>query len=210
MQYQSNNPQYGYNLTSGGEVGFHFTDEVRKKLSQKTTQQWQHEEIRSRMIDSLKKSHANLPLSELQIQANMKRRGRHLSEETKQKMRGHTPWNKGKHSVISEDARRRQSEAHKGKIPANKGKHLSEEEKRVVSEKTRIGMNKPEVKQKIREANKRNTGKRFKYYVYQFQLDGTLVEIHRGYANAFRKTNVAASSIHSCVLGKNKTAGGYI
>lgn len=34
--YDTNNPKFGYNHTSGGEVGFSFSDEVKKKLSDKT------------------------------------------------------------------------------------------------------------------------------------------------------------------------------
>lgn len=43
-----------------------------------------------------------------------------ISEETKIKLRGKTPWNKG--ISPSEETRRKQSEARKGKTPWNKGK----------------------------------------------------------------------------------------
>ncbi|KKK93059.1 hypothetical protein LCGC14_2696650 [marine sediment metagenome] len=70
--------------------------------------------------------------------------GKSLPEETKQKMRGRipwnkgktgvqTPWNKGKTGVYSEATKRKLSEANKGQIPWNTGKRrapFSEEHKR--------------------------------------------------------------------------------
>ena len=58
--------------------------------------------------------------------------GFHHSEETREKMKGRIPWCKGKH--LSEETKRKLSEAHKGKSPWCKGKHLSEETKRKLSE----------------------------------------------------------------------------
>lgn len=57
--------------------------------------------------------------------------GKHLSEETKQKL---SEVNKGKHH--SEETKRKQSESHKGKTPWNKGKTncYSEETKTKKSE----------------------------------------------------------------------------
>lgn len=39
-KYRSNEQKYGYNMTSGGEGGFVFVDDVRKKLSSRSKEQW--------------------------------------------------------------------------------------------------------------------------------------------------------------------------
>lgn len=86
------NPDFGYNMTLGGEgcAGCFPSDETRNKISKKararfknqeardkqrenTKRQWENPEIRDKMIESL--SGENHPLY-----------GKHLSDETKQKM----------------------------------------------------------------------------------------------------------------------------
>ena len=80
-QYQSNNPEFGYNKSSGGESnsGFHHSEETKKKMSEanKGKPTWckgKHlsEEIRKKMSEAHKgEKH---PLF-----------GKHLSEETRKK-----------------------------------------------------------------------------------------------------------------------------
>lgn len=107
-------------------------------------------------------------------------KGKHPSEETKRKMRGRTPWNKGKTDIYSEEAkqkmaeaakgrlcsdetRKKLSEAHKGRKSPMKGKHHSEETRKKMREanKGKISWMKgkrhtEEAKQKQREASKGN------------------------------------------------------
>lgn len=42
-------------------------------------------------------------------------------------MKGRTPWNKGLKDTISEETRKKMSDAKKGKIPWNKGLKISKE-----------------------------------------------------------------------------------
>lgn len=207
--YNTSDSRFGYNNTTGGETNYSCTEEVRNKIADKTRMQWKDKEIREKMIKGLKMSHLG-KYTEAQREANNKRRGTHLSEEQKQKLRGRTPWNKGKKVMFSESGRLKQVLSHKGKIPPNKGTHLSEEEKRIVSEKTKEGMKNPEVKQKIIIANKKRTGKVFKYIVNQYDLEGNLIAKYKGYANASRETGINKSGISNCIYGKTKTCGGYI
>lgn len=48
--------------------------------------------------------------------------------------KGSIPWNKGKHGIYSEEAKRKMSLANKGKPSSKKGKHLSEEHRKKLSE----------------------------------------------------------------------------
>ena len=109
-KYQTNNPKFGYNVSSGGEfshTGCKLTDEQRAKLS---------------------KAHKGLPLTDSQIE-HIKRlheswRGHHHTDEVKQKI---SIKNKGRKR--SEETRKRISEAGKGRPSPRKGVHLSEETK---------------------------------------------------------------------------------
>ena len=62
-----------------------------------------------------------------------------VSEETKRKiseaLKGHIPWNNGKHcKPLTEEQKRKISEKLKGRPTNNKGRRLSEETKRKISE----------------------------------------------------------------------------
>lgn len=207
--YHADNPEHGYNHTSGGEIHFEFNDDIKNLIAEKTRTQWKNPHIRNKMIRRLKESHKG-PLSKKQIKANTRRRGTHLSEATKEKMRGKVPWNKGKVGCFSKDTIYKMSLARKGKSPHNKGTHLLEEQKRLISIKTKEGMNKPEIKQKIRDNNKKRIGKVFKNYIFQYTCDEKLLNTYAGEVNASRESGVSKCAIHNCISGKSKTAGGYI
>ena len=207
--YHTDNPKHGYNHTSGGETHFDFSEDIKNVIAEKTMNQWKNPHIRDKMVQGLKKSHKG-PLSKKQIKANINRRGTHLSEATKEKMRGKVPWNKGKVGCFSEDTIHKMSLARMGKSPSNKGTHLSEEQKRLISMKTKEGMNKPKIKQKLSDNNKKRTGKVFKNYIFQYTYDGKLLNIYAGEVNASKASSVGKCAIHNCVSGKSKTAGGYI
>lgn len=88
------------------------------------------------------------------------------TQEWKDRMKGRTPWNKGKH--FTEESKRKMSEAKKGKhhteetkrkmSEARKGRHLTEEHKQRLREYhtgLKMGPHSPEHKQKLSEAMKR-------------------------------------------------------
>lgn len=159
------------------------------------------------MIEGLKASHKGV-YTPFQIEASRKRRGSHLSEDTKKKISQALKGRKGK--PMSDELKEKLIKLHIGRSPSNKGKKLSEEQRKLVSEKTKEAMKSLEIKQKIRDSNKRRTGKTYKYKVYQYDLQGNLIAQYNGYANASRATSIHKSAIANCVYGKTKTAGGYI
>lgn len=61
----------------------------------------------------------------------------HTAEQNKKQsesMKGHTPWNKGRRNVYSDEARRKMGIANKGKEPPNKGKKASDDTCRKLSD----------------------------------------------------------------------------
>ena len=148
--YQTNNPDFGYNNSIGGEKiseGCHyvFTDEHKKKLSE--SQKGRHLSIETR--HKLSESH----------KGNQYHKGKHHSAEAKRKM---SEAKKGvKRGPHSEEHKRKISEAKKGKpsrnkgcVAWNKGIPCSEEHKRKISEANKGKSRSEETKRKISEARK--------------------------------------------------------
>ena len=79
-----------------------------------------------------------------------------MTEERRKKIseavKGRKAWNKGKHA--SEESCRKMSEAHKGKPSGNKGKHASDEAKKKMSEAHKGKKRSEEDKRKISESLK--------------------------------------------------------
>ena len=124
----------GYNCTLGGDgcVGYVPTEEHRRKLSESHKGVHPSDETRRKMSNSQK--------------GNSSHKGHHHSDETRSML---SKLNKGKPSPLkgkpsplkgkkghpqSEESRRKNSEAHKGKTPWNKGLQQSEETRRKQSE----------------------------------------------------------------------------
>ena len=138
--YKSNQSEFGYNRSIGGEVnkGWHHTEEAKRKIGKA----------------SLGKKYCLGRKSPL--------KGTKLSDEHCKKLseshKGQKAWNKG--LKMSEDFCKKNSEAKKGENHPMYGKHHSEETKRKMSESQKgeksywYGKNlSDETKQKMRESN---------------------------------------------------------
>lgn len=120
LMFRTNNRRYGYNITEGGEgiKGFRFSEESKKKMSEKRKGHKFSEEHNTKISKALK----GVPKSEEQkLKLRMTMTGRKASEETKKKLSEMRSGDKnpryGKHC----------SEETKAKISAaNKGKNVSE------------------------------------------------------------------------------------
>lgn len=207
--YKSNEREFGYNFTTGGEIGYSFTKESRELISQKIKECWNTEEYRNKNLKALKGSHIGI-YTDLQKEATFKRRGIPLSPEHKTKLKGRIPWNKGLINPYSLETLKKMRLSHKGKSPSNKGIPLSEERKKRISKKTKESMNNLSIKQSIINSNKKRTGKVYKYLVYQYDLNYNLINIHKGIANAGRNTGINKTAIANCIYGKSQTSHNYI
>lgn len=122
--YNSNNSEYGYNITSGGDglndveawnKGISWNEETKKKLSESQKKRFENPEEH----EKLSKSHKGQTSS---------RKGKHLSDETKEKLRQANLGKKQSQETInkrveklkghntSEETKKKISEAQKGKI----------------------------------------------------------------------------------------------
>ena len=108
--YQSFNPNYGYNMTFGGDHGLKITDEVRNRISKK-----------------LKDYFSNHPEAKEEMAKRMI--GTTLSEETKKKM------SETHKANMTEERRKRIGDAHRGiKLTSHKRKPRSQESNKKISE----------------------------------------------------------------------------
>lgn len=104
--YRSSNPDFGYNCTEGGEIGFP-SEETREKLRQSTTNLWKNPEFRNKICNSLI-GHEFSDESRRKMSESQKKRmslnpppwkGEPFSEEHRinlsRSLIGRSAWNKG-------------------------------------------------------------------------------------------------------------------
>lgn len=135
-EYETQNPEKGYNIYPGGESGpknYHLTEEHKRKISEGNKGKVISEETRQKRIghivsESTRKKISEKKMGHIVDESTRKK----ISEKNKGRLVGEKHPMYGKHHT--EDAKRRNSEAHKGKTPWNKGKGTPEEVRRKISE----------------------------------------------------------------------------
>lgn len=123
------------NLTNGGDGvdGLKFSEESIKKMSESHKGKIQTNEAKKKLsiynIENNMSKYMNT--EEAKIKSAKSRIGLKKSDETKIKMSGKTPWNKGKKGlyVYSEETSQKISKKLKGRVSPMKGKTKSEESK---------------------------------------------------------------------------------
>lgn len=168
-KYKSNQFQYGYNRSMGGEmeVGWHYNEEQKVKISEATKKAMQDPEIRKKC-------------SKGRLGKPAYNKGKHISEETKEKLRQVNLGNKNpnygkkrkpltneqkqkiresvKKAMNTLEVKKKISEGVKkskeGKIQYNKGKKTSKEIKEKISESTKKAMQDPEIRERFLQANR--------------------------------------------------------
>lgn len=145
-KYHSNDFNYGYNITAGGEGRLQSpqSKETREKISLASKKQWQNKTIRNKHIKSAKGREVSLETREKIRNSQL---GKYVPQEVGKKIseakKGKHPWNYG----IKCGPR---SEETKAKISAyNKGKVISEKHKQQISKKLKGREITPEWRAKI-------------------------------------------------------------
>ena len=114
-----------------------------------------------------------------------------FSEETKEKLKNKTPWNKGKHGIYSEETLKKMSESLKGKTAYWTGKHRSKESRIKMSESLKIKM------------------APYRKQVSQYNLNGNFIKEYDCIKDAV-KENPKAVHIGEVCKGYRKQSGGFI
>lgn len=127
---------------------------------------------------------------------------------------------------VSEETRRKISEANSGENNPMYGRHFSEEQKKKMSEalkgrilseetknmisKARVGKHhSEETRKKLSKANKGKINAPTKLII-QYSKDGEFIAEYPSIMEAERQTDISNSSICRCCKGKQKSAGGFI
>ena len=132
--FRTQNQKFGYNLTSGGNLGSKVSDEVRKKQSEEVRLRWKNEEYRAKICASLLETHR--------------------TEAFRQRLR---EVNAGK--KMSPDAKAKISAAFRGRISPMKGKHHSAASKLQTSMALKGKTFSDDTKEKLRAAATADRGK---------------------------------------------------
>lgn len=142
-KYELNNPEYGYNITSGGDGFFgHHSEETKEKLRQINLGKKVSDETRKK-ISELNKGRKHSDETKRKCSEKSKaywdslsKEERKLSEETRMKMSksrsGENHPCYGKHR--SEEIKQKISESKKGVPSKNKGRKMSDEFRQHLSE----------------------------------------------------------------------------
>lgn len=219
--FHSSTDENGYNLLKTCGDGKTYTEETRDKLSKSHMGQtaWNKgktnvysEEALRRMSEAKKGKYTG---------ENNPNYGRHLSEETKEKLRQYcgeksSMW--GKHH--SKETRKKISESLKGhpglKGDANPlyGKHLSEETKEKISKKLKgrfAGEKNPMygVHLKPSEETRKKLSEAGSLPVMQFDLDGNYINTFSSRKEAAESIGGSAEMISACCCKRKKSHMGF-
>ena len=128
--YHSNDPEFGYNNSSGGEsghLGCKHSEETRKKLKEASKKKWADPEYRKRVSEALKKVQKKVHSDPEYLR---KQSEVHSDPEFRRKI---SEANKKKWS--DPEYRKKQSEARKGQVRSEEArKHLAEANKKKWSD----------------------------------------------------------------------------
>lgn len=219
-KYNTMNPNYGYNQTSGGEVDKEYTEEVRQKirdaaikncstperrqaLSEQAKKQWDNEEHKIKIIQATKQKwedeeYRNKMIEKGKAAIGEKNPfyGRHHTEETKEIIRQ-------KHigTTMNEEARQ--------KMSASSTERWQNEEYRKHITSMLQGENNPHYGKKHTEETKDRIGELNSIHIVQLDLYNNIIAEYRSAKIAEAITGINRTSIRRCCNKKQKTAGGY-
>ena len=198
--YSTNNAEYGYNISAGGENGFygcHFSEEQKRKYS---------ERMKGLYIGENNPMYGISPKERMdEVTYNIWKKNiqeRMSSEETKEKLK---QTNLGKTYSDEINAKK----GRKGEAHHNYGKTMPNETKEKIRRANTGRKYSDEINAKKGLKGVLNNSAR---PIYQFQKDGTLICRWEYATLASQALDIDLSSIIACCRGANgrKSAGGYI
>lgn len=234
--YKSNNREYGYNISNGGNcVGSH-SEETKRKISYinqhrsiETKEKLRNAVLGKKMSEETKRkiSNSNIGKKHSEEAKNKIRNaitGIKRSDETKQKI---SEAKLGK--KISEEHKQKISEANKSRIvseetrkkisEANKGKHMSEETKKKLSE-INTGRKHPPLTEEHKKIlsyysshrtkeQLKKMGEARKIPIVQLSKNDEFIKRWNSGIDVKKELGINNANIIACMNGRQKTAGGY-
>ena len=209
-EYDSMNPDKGYNQTAGGEgmLGWHHTEHSRARIIASNKKRGVSEKTRRKQSESHKGRY---------VGEKNPFYGKTHSEDVRRRI---SEANTGKTHEMSEEARRKISESKKGKYAGENapwyGRKHTEEQKQKIGQASKRYQNLPEVKARKRDAI---SGEKNPMYgkvpptakvVLQYTKSGEFVAEYPSAMHAKRATGISNAAIGSCCKGIYKSAGGYV
>lgn len=211
-EYKSNNSEFGYNLTAGGDGsrGLPHTQQQRSKNSESHKRENLSDETRQKMSEAAK---GKIVSEETRRKMSASRKGKKLPPRTEEFRRKISESNKlrfskkenhpmyGKHHT--EESNIKNSEAHKNPAPEMRRKLSESQTKRCAN---------PEVRKMMSEARK---GKCMGIHhpksreVIQLDMQGNFIKKWDCMNQAQSDSIAYVANIAKCCQGVRKTAGGY-
>lgn len=194
--------RYGYNLRSGGTSGYSYTDEAKKRMSEKQKGRKQTNQTRAKRSKALLKYYSEHT----------------VSQETREKIRKATA-GKTNNSVYTKTT----SEKYKAALEAVRGREISADADRIAISNA-IGCDVAIIKaaeniakhqfkkghavsEKTKAAVKKATAKK----VAQYDKDMNLIAVYPSISDASRAMGFkSVRTVGNAVCGYTKTAGGYV
>lgn len=184
--FNSHNPNYGYNLTLGGDgiKGYRFNEKEKEKISNSISNKWKDESYRNHMINAHKGQNA--------WNKGLKNIYKH-TDETKKKM---SKARKGKHHITDEGKERIRV--------ANTGRIMKEETKQKLRDANIGKKHTQETKNKMSESRK---GKKYPERKGKKVICINTGKIYNRAKDAGIELNSCPSSIIKCCKGKRNSCG---
>ena len=202
--HQSNNHNYGYNITQGGcgSPGITISEDTKRKISESVKKSWTDErrEEYSQRCSGENNPNYGKPLSEeTRKKISMSLLGRTLSEEARRKLDKNRPKFSGENHPMygkhhTKETKKKMSESHKGKT-------FSEEHIENLRRASTGKFHSEEVKQKISDAKSKA--------VVQLDTDYGYIARYKSIREASKQTGAHIDSITRCCSKKQKTALGF-
>lgn len=217
--YRSNEKEFGYNHTSGGECGFKINDETRERLAEITKELWKKDDWRNNQLQKrtsieFRKKQA---IDAKEKWNNIQTRGKHIkaikakwsSQEYKEKQR--EIYNSAERSKkISDSSKKRwenQEYKEKMKRAAKSSWEGEQGDKRreIIRKNCQERWNNKEYR--ISHSGKNNKNSKI---IFQYDLSNNYIKKYESVAEAAEELNVNSGHISACANGRRKTAYGYI
>lgn len=214
QQYKSNDPKFGYNITSGGggHSGQSMSQDTRSKLSEIIKQLWDDSQYRQRVMSNMQGRPMHKNTKAALLKANT---GRVLSKETKDKI---GKANSMKVLQFSLDGNLL------NKYDSCKAAGVSLNKTAAAISSCCTGKNKKcggylflyerdyDLNPDILEFRLKmiNNYKRNVKQIIQLSLDEKFIKQYPSVSEASKNTNISITSISNCLRGYSKSAGGFI